>query len=176
SGLKRPGEKLGLSDKGKWAFEPEYDAFDRKDPINLRALNESIAGQSGYIRTNTNGDFVKANGEPIRFWATQGGLHRSGSLDSIRRHARHLAKRGVNMVRHHGHLNPVKGDPMIPDPSEIDATQKLVALMKEQGIYTTLSPYWGPHSNGDQSWKSFQRAAWVWNRSLARNNIIEGRN
>ncbi|MCP4296451.1 MAG: hypothetical protein GY786_12680 [Proteobacteria bacterium] len=153
SGLRKPGEKSGLSDPGRWAFEPDFDRFDRPDSVNLRSLNERIAGESGYINTNAMGEFIRGDGKQIRFWASQGDIHRTAAIDEIKRHAKHLAKRGVNMVRHHGFLNPLGSDPMKTRQSEIEAVQKLVTFMKEEGIYTTVSPYWGSHVHVDDSWE-----------------------
>ncbi|XGB42542.1 MAG: hypothetical protein LVS60_01300 [Nodosilinea sp. LVE1205-7] len=58
-------------------------------------------------------------------------------------HARFLAKRGVNMVRWHGQIpssNPKDGLNAI-NLTARDQLWQLVAAMKKEGIYTTLSPY-----------------------------------
>jgi arabinogalactan endo-1,4-beta-galactosidase len=59
-------------------------------------------------------------------------------------HARFLAKRGVNMVRLHGHLEPKDKNAKLTDvdAKAIDEAWKLVAAMKKEGIYVTISPYW----------------------------------
>ena len=153
SGLKKPGEKLGLADKGTWAFEPDYDSFEKEDALGLRSLNEKRAGESGYISSNSDGQFVDGKGKEIRFWCTQGGLHRGPGTEALRNHAKHLAKRGINMYRHHGHFNAdAKGDPMATRESEIDAAQKMVAVMAEEGIYSTVSLFWATHSEGGKNW------------------------
>ncbi|MEL6104849.1 MAG: hypothetical protein AAFU85_02380, partial [Planctomycetota bacterium] len=67
-------------------------------------------------------------------------------------HARWLAKRGVNMVRHHGHLAP-KGDRMEDvNQDDIEAAWRLVAAMKKHGIYVTLSPYWAVSIKYNRAW------------------------
>ena len=67
-------------------------------------------------------------------------------MDDVRAHARHLAKRGVNMVRFHSALNPEGTIEAGPREDTIDNLHKLVAGMKGEGIYTTWSPYWAAHS------------------------------
>ncbi|NRA36791.1 MAG: hypothetical protein HRU15_01510 [Planctomycetes bacterium] len=152
SGLKKPGEKLGLTTLGKWPFEPDYDEY-RADALGLRDLNEKVAGENGYVSMNDKGDFLDGKGKIIRFWCTQGGLHNKPGTDQVVRHAKHLAKRGINMYRHHGHLNPDPSEnPMNTRKSQIDGIQKMVAIMKKEGIYSTVSPFWATHSTGGKDW------------------------
>ena len=141
-----------------WAFEPERDRFDSAALLDLRHLNEKLAGESGFVRTDGQGGFLRGNGRPIRFWAVNTGLaHREpvirGPLwgkreDDLGHHARFLAKRGVNMVRLHRQISPDlerHPDAAITDidEAERDAIWRTVAAMRREGIYTTLSPYWG---------------------------------
>ena len=155
SGLKKPGEKLGLADAGRWAFEPDYDTFEQEDALDLRGqLNEAVAGANGYVTVSKDGDFVDGKGKPVRFWCTQGAaLQSMPGTDTITQHAKHVAKRGVNMYRHHGSLNPDGGNGMMPDMSELDAVHKLVAVMKNEGIYTTLSMTYPGHTQIPASWR-----------------------
>ena len=48
------------------------------------------------------------------------------------------------MVRLHGHMDPKEKNARVTDVDEkaIDEAWKLVAAMKKEGIYVTLSPYW----------------------------------
>ena len=48
------------------------------------------------------------------------------------------------MVRLHGHMDPKDKNALITDVDEkaIDEAWKLVAAMKKEGIYVTISPYW----------------------------------
>jgi len=150
-GALKPGEKYNLADPGTWAFEPDPDDF-RPDALNLRALNEKVAGENGYLTVDKNGDFVDGRGRPLRIWAVNTGVQNDHDLEDLRRHAKALAKRGVNMVRHHGHLNPAPNEPIAKvNEAQIDAVHRLVAAMKEEGIYTTFSPFWAT-SKGDASW------------------------
>lgn len=153
-GNRKPGEKTGLADPGTWAFEPDRDKFSPESMLDLTGLNEKPAGKHGYIARSADGaDFVDGAGEPIRFWAVNTGVHRDGDLAKVEEHARWLAKRGVNMVRHHGHLAPGKGSTLTDvNQSDIDAAWRLVAAMKKQGIYVTLSPYWAVSVKPQPEW------------------------
>ena len=71
-------------------------------------------------------------------------VQRDRSFEDLAHHARFLAKRGVNMVRLHGHIDPKDKNARLTDVDDkaIDEAWKLVAAMKKEGIYVTISPYW----------------------------------
>ena len=145
-GVTKPGEKAPVVappvQAGCWPFVPAKDEFSADALFDLRSLNEKTAGESGYVtRTKDGNDFLLANGKPARFWALNTNAAARPNVD-LARHARFLAKRGVNMVRFHGNMTPEKGDIMSIDAAERDRLWKLVAAMKKEGIYTTFSPYW----------------------------------
>lgn len=83
--------------------------------------------------------------------------------EDLRHHAQFLAKRGVNIVRWHGHLpaqlgrEEAKADKQAKlgdiDEEALDQAFRLVATMKDAGIYTILSPYWGSHTKIEAGWK-----------------------
>src|SRR5436305_142859 len=130
---------------GTWPFLPQRDTFRRDAVLDLRGLNEKVAGQSGFVRLSKDGEsFVLGDGSPVRFWALTTYVQRDRSAEDLAHHARFLAKRGVNMVRLHGHLEPKDKNARLTDadPKTIEEAWKLVAAMKKEGIYTTLSPYW----------------------------------
>ncbi|ESQ74845.1 hypothetical protein [Asticcacaulis sp. AC402] len=133
-----------VAGQGWWAFAPAEDSFDPASKLDLRYLNEAYAGEHGFIRLSEDGEsFVRADGQPIRFWG--GTVSAEGSHEEIDRMARFLAKRGVNMVRWHGNLAPTdRRDSQITDINEkaLDQLFYLVAAMKKEGIYVTVSPYW----------------------------------
>ena len=52
-----------------WPFSPPRDEFSDKALLDLRSLNEKTAGESGFVRVDAQGDFVRGDGQPIRFWA-----------------------------------------------------------------------------------------------------------
>ncbi len=136
-----------------WSAAPGPDAFSAAALLDLRGLNEAIAGQSGFVRIGRDGGFERGDGAPLRFWAVNTEVGRGGidpAAPDLARHARFLAKRGVNMVRLHRQLAPnlaVTPDAAIGDidAAERDGIWRTVAAMRREGIYTALSPYWaGP--------------------------------
>ena len=142
-----------------WRFEPPPDAFSLEALLDLRALNEKTAGETGFVRVGADGQFVRGDGQPLRFWAVNTEVGRSPwvakplgptTAPDLARHARFLAKRGVNMVRLHRQLSPDLGthpNALITDINEAerDGIWRTVAAMRQEGIYTTISPYWaGP--------------------------------
>ena len=143
-GTKKPGEKAAPApaQANCWAFSPERDDFSPDALLDLRYLNEKVAGESGYVTRSKDGnDFVLGNGKPARFWALNTGTYGKPGAD-LDRHAKFIAKRGCNMVRFHGNITPTGADLMSIDKEERDRLWKCVASMKKQGIYTTFSPYW----------------------------------
>jgi hypothetical protein len=154
NGSRKPGEKLALAEPGTWAFEPDDDEFSPKALFDLRSLNEKQAGETGFVQRTPAGDFALGNGQPVRFWAVNTSGGPSSEPEAIRKHARFLAKRGVNMVRWHGAINPKGGQSKITDVdvAEIEKVQKYVAAMKAEGIYTTFSPYWAIAAQANPNW------------------------
>lgn len=139
-----------------WDFQPSKDTFDAAALLDLRTLNEAVAGEHGFVRLAEDGEsFVRGDGQPIRFWAV--GLrttYRSPSLEEMRRRMRFLAKRGVNLVRIFAMLPPDKPGAAVTDVNEreLDAVFRLVAACKESGIYTVVCGYWGPHTKRQPGW------------------------
>ena len=152
-GSLKPGQKTGFADEGTWAFEPDRDSFDANALLDLSHLNERPAGKHGRIRRSADGaDFVDGAGKPIRFWAVNTTVQYRDELAPVEEHARWLAKRGVNMVRHHGHLAPRTDRIDDVNQQDIDAAWRLVAAMKKHGIYVTLSPYWAVSVKYNPAW------------------------
>ena len=119
--------------------------------LSLRFLNEETAGAHGFIRLSADGESFMAGDQPIRFWPVNSGGDMSD--EELARHAEFLAQMGVNMVRYHGSINPAgKGTDIYDvDRKEIDNIWRVVAAMKKQGIYTTISPFW-PHNGHMGGW------------------------
>ncbi|HOZ64821.1 MAG TPA: hypothetical protein PK497_10430 [Burkholderiaceae bacterium] len=149
-----------------WAFEPAQDTFSAGALLDLRSLNEKTAGETGFVRVDGKGDFVRGDGQPLRFWAVNSSVanHTDATrplwaqgIPNLARHARFLAKRGVNMVRLHQQLSPnlVKNPgAVITDINEAerDAIWRTVAAMRKEGIYTTISPYWAVPMKFSAAW------------------------
>lgn len=128
--------RTAAENPGWFAFAPEPDRFAAPNAIDLRSLNEKTAGEGGVIGVK-GGRFVHSKtGRPIRFWAVNGPPGKD--KDELRRDARILAKRGVNLVRvHHGYFDAqgeVKKDEVL---HAID----VVEALKAEGIYTHFSIY-----------------------------------
>jgi hypothetical protein len=117
-------------------FAPAPDAF-QASPMDLRFLNEKTAGEHGFIQVK-GGRFVHSgSGTPVNFWAVNGppsGLDREG----VRRTARLLAKRGVNLVRVHGAVFDKNGE---VDVGKVQRAIMIAEEMKAEGIYTLYSIY-----------------------------------
>ncbi|MCA8959150.1 MAG: hypothetical protein KDC38_01505 [Planctomycetes bacterium] len=134
--------RLRENNVGWFPFRPETDDF-ATSAIDLRSLNEERAGQSGFV-TARDGRFFLGSGEAVRFW----GVNVSAELGErplteIRRVARILAKRGVNLVRWHSRVfDETRGT---IDPSRVASIHAVVEAMRQEGIYTHLSiffPLW----------------------------------
>lgn len=150
-GKSRPGEKLGRTEPGWFAFEPDLDRF-QPTPLDLRSLNERVAGEGGFIVRKGEAFVQSKTGKPMRFWAVNAGgeLARmpQGALGYL---ARDLAKKGVNLVRIHGAIWQESNYRAV-DPEKLAGVQRLVAALKKEGIYTCLSlyfPLWMEIPEGD---------------------------
>jgi len=194
SGTLKPGQTgatpqkanpgANIADGASWAFVPPPDAFKSDAMLDLRSLNEKVAGQTGFVRLSEDrNSFVKGDGAPIRFWAVVSDAWDKPEAHQ-REHARWLAKLGVNMVRLHTNIsvNDDGADINAVNSAAIENIQRFVSVCKENGIYVTLSPYWAharaPTSwgiegyNGDQPWgvlfynPRFQAAYKSWVREL----------
>jgi hypothetical protein len=145
------------ADPTTWGFDPPRDPASGKTLLDLRSLNEKVAGEKGFVTVDAGGEFRLGSGERTRFWAVNTNVGREKPWvarprwgkdePSLEYHAKFLARRGVNMVRLHAHLNPdLKANPKAT-PTDInekdrDWIWRTVAAMKKEGIYTTVSPYW----------------------------------
>lgn len=126
----------GADDPDWFDFAPPPDSFGQS-VIDLRHLNERMAGEQGFISARGD-EFVRgANQEVIRFWGVNGP---PGNLQgaALQQCARRMAKYGVNLARMHGAAFDKNGD---ADMGKVARTQKAVAAMKAEGIYSLLSIY-----------------------------------
>jgi len=154
-GSRKPGEDGGdgLDLRGRWPFQPARDDFSDAALLDLRALNEDVAGEHGFVARSADGrDFVRGDGEPLRFWAMHSDLWNTGDLAALREHGRFLAKRGVNLVRWHGDMPDQDGALQDIDAEAREQLWRYVAAMKEAGIYLVLSPYY-PHRVRPDRWR-----------------------
>ena len=131
---------LPTPEPGWFVYDPP--SFGATPPLlNLRDLNEPVAGQDGPPQRD--GDALAlADGTPVRFWGVNAPPDIWALPDPLQRDlARGLAQRGVNLVRLHGALGDVS-DPQLPlDAKRLDHVHRLVANLKVQGIYANVSWY-----------------------------------
>lgn len=143
-GIAKPDEvaqvrrKMMEANRGWSPFDPPEDKFDGASGIDLRYLNEQYAGEKGRIVVRDGRFTHSATGEPVRFWAVNGPPHELKG-DALRKCARMLAKRGVNLVRAHGAVFDSKtGEPNL---ERMEQLREIVEAMRAEGIYTHLSIY-----------------------------------
>ena len=126
-----------------WPFNPSEDKFGPDCLLDLRAMNERVAGEHGTVKLSADGEsFVRGDGQPVRFWAANAGGQ--SAAEDIETQVRFLAKKGVNMIRLHRSVPNAREGAKITDVDEreIDTIFKYVAAAKKNGVYVTLSPYW----------------------------------
>jgi hypothetical protein len=127
-----------------WSFSYAGDKFTDAALLDLRYLNEKTAGENGFIQLSADGNsFQTENGKPMRFWSINGGDGTKNLSDAdLAKFARFLAKMGVNMIRYHGSINPTGANINDVDKADVNAIWRMVAAMKKEGIYSTISPFW----------------------------------
>ncbi|MFN4147288.1 MAG: T9SS type A sorting domain-containing protein [Runella sp.] len=134
-----------------WNVDYDDDKFSADALLDLRYLNEKIAGENGFVRLSPDGrSFLLGNGQPARFWAVNGGdITKNWTDVQLANFARFLAKVGVNMIRYHGNIapRPSQNNLFEPDMDEIRNIWRVVAAMKREGIYTVISPFWAGFIN-----------------------------
>jgi hypothetical protein len=135
NGTAKPGQ-APVAVAGWFAFDPKPDPFDAASAIDLRGLNEKVAGDGGFIAAKGSQFVHSKTGEPVRFWAVNGPSGKD--REALRKEARILAKRGVNLVRiHHGYFDK-RGE---VDPEAIRHAIEVVEALKAEGIYSHFSIY-----------------------------------
>jgi hypothetical protein len=138
--------------KDGWSFNYPGDNFTEDALLDLRYLNEKEAGENGFIQLAEDGNsFVNESGEAVRFWSINGGDGTKNMSDAeLARFARFLAKIGVNMIRYHGSINPTGSNINDVDKDDVNAIWRMVAAMKKEGIYSTISPFWAHNGHMGQ--------------------------
>ena len=142
-GILKPNELAAamakdLADNQGWfAFDPKTDPFATASVIDLRSLNETFAGEHGFVGVKDGQFIFSANGQPVRFWAVNG-PPQDLKGEELRACARMLAKHGVNLVRVHGGCFNPDGD---VDMAKVRHALEIVEAMKAEGIYTHFSIY-----------------------------------
>ncbi len=138
-GKLRPDQRYTADIPGWVVFDPDDDPF-QESPLDLRSLNEPVAGSHGWIQAQDGRFVYEQTGEPLRIWGVNVGSTILPMDDEQMAHtARFFAKQGINMVRFHGRITPENS--MVIDEGLRDRLFALVAALKQEGIYTKLSLY-----------------------------------
>jgi hypothetical protein len=138
-GKLRPDQRYTADIPGWVVFDPQSDPFT-DSPLDLRSLNEPLAGSKGWIQTEGGRLVYEQTGEPLRIWGVNvGSAVLPMSNEQMAQMARFFAKQGVNMVRFHGRITPE--NEMVIDENMRDRLFALIAALKQEGIYTELSLY-----------------------------------
>ncbi len=140
-GKLKPNEKREIQISRDWfAFEPDTDPFN-DSPIDLRNLNEKIAGEKGFICVKDKELIHENTGELIRFWGVNAGPDivqlPKPYVDYL---ARYLAKLGINIVRIHGRVWRDEDFRQV-DNDYLDSLFYFTNAMQKEGIYTGISFY-----------------------------------
>ncbi len=140
-GISKPGEvtKPAPAAGGWFAFAPPADPFTPDAGLDLRSLNESVAGAGGFIAAR-DGHFVHSStGKTERFWGVNAGPQKGDDRQSMAAAARMLAKHGVNCVRVLTSIYDKYGE---IEPARVQQMIDLVETHEAEGIYTIFSIYW----------------------------------
>ena len=146
-------EEIPLDDSNSWPFSLPDDPFADDALLDLRHLNETQSGQSGFIRLSEDkNDFVRGDGEPIRFWAVGTDAWKF-SAEEMDEHCRWLAKLGVNLARLHVTICRKEEGSAITDLNQdiIDGCHRFIKAAKDHGIYVIISPFYA-HFEIPESW------------------------
>jgi hypothetical protein len=137
-----------LSDKRDWyVFQPENN-HGVAGPIGLQDWNDEPAGKYGRILAQN--DKLIYNGEEIKLWGLNNCYgYCAPEKEMAERRAVFYRKFGFNSLRLHKYADrPGIGiqseDSFVEfDPDELDQMDYYVHVLKENGIYTKLSPTFG---------------------------------
>ncbi len=149
-GTARAVEPFIPTDQNSWAFPADCPDPAAPSPIDVRYLNEPVAGANGPLTPSADGhSLVRADGKPFRAWMVHmphGGDNAfttdAWSMDDYRRSARFLARLGVNLGVI-GAIDPgAKDDAKRVNPQVMSYIHKSVAAAREQGMYTQLRVAW----------------------------------
>ena len=144
-----------------WAFTYPADGLRDGAILDLRSLNEKIAGEKGFVTASSDGDFLDGAGKPLRFWAINAKSDFENPAD-METSARFLAKMGVNLARLFVDLAPKEGKLEVPNAKAIDNVWRAEAALKKQGIYVIICPYWKMTPKTSQGIEGYDGNAESW--------------
>lgn len=132
---------------GSW-FEVSRRKLDFSAPpvFDLSSLNEPVAGQKGRV-TLRDGALYLGDGTPVRFFGNATGKflgeaplkpEAKKNIDDL---VSFMAHNGMNLHRLRTRPLFLQEDPLVAEPTRLDAFFYTVAEAKKRGIYTLLSPF-----------------------------------
>lgn len=136
-------------ENGTWVFAPDSERIYEKALLDLRFLNENVAGEKGWMITRDGEFYLPGATQPWRGWSA--GLRPFGvpyEMDQLKQTARLYSRLGINQVREMADANIellqfANGEDITKiDLDNLDKVHRLVAAMKAEGIYTTFCPWW----------------------------------
>lgn len=142
--------KYGAAEIAKW---PKNILADLSSPVDLSFLNHVPAGKHGFVKTNHD-QLMFEDGTPAKFWGAnlQGAALFSTSDFDIKRHAKRMAKLGLNLIRIHHHDSDWVKPNIFKRPADNtlelseSAFKKLdwwIKCLKDEGIYVWLDLHVG---------------------------------
>jgi len=152
-GPHKPDEAYPAPPSGWQTFTNDQTLLD-PSPIDLRGLNEPVAGQGGFI-TRDGERFVQGN-KTVRLLGA-GVVPEALDMPpaQFERQAAFLARKGINLVRLHTPLcvtsGPKAGD---VDERRLDTAFRAIATWKSQGMYSLVSIYF-------QHWFDPSQTTWL---------------
>jgi hypothetical protein len=159
----QPGETPQWTADDTWAFKPGADPYADNTLFDLRVFNDRVAGEKGWIKHDADGNFLRGDGSPIRFWGVGGPS--ATTEEAMDAQARFLAKRGVNLIRN--------GTLEMENEDKVNESLRKLAVMKRHGIYSVFTIYW--KTDGRLFWDTERQAAYKgwWRKLLTRPNPCE---
>ncbi len=137
------------SQPGTWVFSPDSKKISQEAILDLSFLNEDVAGEKGWMTARDGEMYLPGSDRPFRGWSA--GLRPFGfsyDMDELKQTARFYARLGFNQVREMTDANidllQLNADEDITkiNLENLDKLHRLIAAMKEEGIYVTLCPWW----------------------------------
>ena len=140
SAISQPTRTTDTTGWYEWAFDSGNAALDS---IDLSGLNETPAGNHGFMKVSEEGHYKFEDGTPVRFFGTSfGGSNCCPDKKTAEITAERLAKYGMNLARLHcpdSDWSPLidykKGTSRELNAQALDRYDYFFAQLKKHGIY-----------------------------------------
>ena len=118
---------------GVWPFRPVRDTFRHDALLDLRVSTRRLPDRADLFDWPTMARALSwETANPARFWGVTTYVQRDRSPEDLAHHARFLAKRGVNMVRLHGHMDPKDKNARVTDVDDEGHRRGLEARRRDE--------------------------------------------